>query len=265
MDKKEPEECEEIFESFSQAEQQQPSSRNSTPSARTPTSDTRGVHQITTETSMAAAIAAIAKEIKELKMSAMKCERNYPNSNWRSGGNPPGFQNRQNQYGGDREVGQNSGSSVGEKRIEEMLANQTQLLAQLMKTDQETQYKLKEHDTLLRSQQSAFLDLQRIVGDIARQLTDRSGGSFSGSTETNPKAMLKAVTTRSGKGGESERTLTSDDDEPVDDEIEMEAPGGVHERRVPASIVPNSEKRRRVRGRRRPPMLILAVFHILLA
>ncbi|KAI3695682.1 hypothetical protein L1987_78681 [Smallanthus sonchifolius] len=44
----------------------------------------------------------------------------------------------------------------------------------LVRTDQETQGKLKEHDTLLRSQQSAFLDLQRTVGDIARQLTDRS-------------------------------------------------------------------------------------------
>ncbi|KAI3807792.1 hypothetical protein L1987_23726 [Smallanthus sonchifolius] len=102
---------------------------NSTPSARTPTSATRGVHQVTTETSMAVVLAAMAKEIKELKMSAMKCE--------------------------------NSGSSAGEKRIQEMLANQTQLLAKLVKTDQETQYKQNEDDTLLRSQQSAFLDLQR--------------------------------------------------------------------------------------------------------
>ncbi|KAI3744489.1 hypothetical protein L1987_57571 [Smallanthus sonchifolius] len=213
---------------------------NSTASARTPTSATRGVHHVTTETSMAAALAAMAKEIKDLKMSTMKCEicrggydtiicpvtqqeqadclgnqktplfnsgwRNYPNSNWRCGGNLPGFQNRQNQYGRDREARQNSGSSAGEKRIEDVLATQTQFFAQLVKTDQETQYKLKEHDTLLRSQQSAFLYLQRTVGDIALQLTDRSGGSFSGSTETNPKATLKAVTTRSGKGGESEQT-----------------------------------------------------------
>ncbi|KAI3774711.1 hypothetical protein L1987_49271 [Smallanthus sonchifolius] len=265
MEKKEPEECEDMFESFAQAEQQQPSTRNSTPSARTHTSATRVVHQVTTETSMAAVLAAMVKEIKELKMSAMKCEvcrgghdtidcpvtqqeqvefignrkpplfnsgwRNYLNSNWRSGGNPPGFQNRQNQYGGEREAGQNSGSSAGEKRIVEMLANQTQLLAQLVKTDQETQYKLKEHDTLLRSQSS---------------------------TETNPKATLKAVTTHSGKGGESEQTAAYDDDEPVNEEIEMEAPRGVHERQVPTSTVPNSEfpaEKEKSEGKKKTPDL----------
>ncbi|KAI3703995.1 hypothetical protein L1987_74196 [Smallanthus sonchifolius] len=79
---------------------------------------------------------------------------------------------------------------------------------------------------------------ERTVGDIARQLTDRSGGSFSSSTETNPKASLKAVTTLSGKGIESEQTPAADDDESVDEEIEMETPTGAHERRVPASTVP---------------------------
>ncbi|KAI3732677.1 hypothetical protein L1987_63884 [Smallanthus sonchifolius] len=246
--------------------------RNYIPNARTPTSATRGVHQVNTDTSMVAALAPMAKEIKELKMSAMKCEvcrgghdsidcpvaqqeqvdflgnqkpplfnsgwRNHPNFSWRSGGNPPGFQPRQNQYGGDRDGGQHSGSSSGEKEIKEMLATQTQLLAKLVRIDQETQGKLKKHDTLLRSQQYAFLDLQRTVGDIARQLTDRSGGSFLGSTETNRKASLKAVTTHNCKGVESEQTPAADDDEPVDEEIEMETPEGAHERRVPASTVP---------------------------
>ncbi|KAI3815551.1 hypothetical protein L1987_15222 [Smallanthus sonchifolius] len=195
MDKKEPKECEEMFESFGQAEQQQPS----IPSARTPTSATRGVHQVTTETSMAAALAAMAKEIKELKMSAVKwvvCRGGHDTIDC-----PVTQQD------------QNSGSSAGEKRIEDMLATQTQLLAPLVKTDQETQYKPKEQDTLLRSQH----------------------------TETNPKSTLKAVTTHRGKGGESEQTPAYDDDEPVDEEIEMEAPRGVHDRQVPASTVPNSE------------------------
>ncbi|KAI3814002.1 hypothetical protein L1987_18741 [Smallanthus sonchifolius] len=209
---------------------------NSTPSARTPTSATRGVYQVTTETSMAAALATMAKEIKDLKMSSMKCEV------CRGGHDTIGCPvTQQEQYGGDRDGGQNSGSSAGEKRIEDMLATQTQLLSQLVRTYQETQNKLKEHDTLLRSQQSVFLDLQRTVGDIARQLTDIYGGSFSGSTETIPKATLKAVTTHSGKGGESEQTPIEVDDVPVDEEIEMEAPGGVHERRVPESTMPNSE------------------------
>ncbi|KAI3695366.1 hypothetical protein L1987_78362 [Smallanthus sonchifolius] len=212
-DKKDPEECEELFESFAQAEKQQPSTRNSIPSARTPTSATRVVHQVNTDTSMVAVLAAMAKEIKELKTSAMKCEVCR-------GGHDTIYcpVAQQEQYGRDRNGGHNSGSSSGENEIKEMLATQTQLLAQLVKTDQETQ-----------------------VGDIACQLTEKSGGSFSSSTETNPKAYLKAVTTHSCKGLESEKTPASDDDEPVDEEIEMETPEGAHERRVPASTVPKGE------------------------
>ncbi|KAI3821357.1 hypothetical protein L1987_08923 [Smallanthus sonchifolius] len=44
----------------------------------------------------------------------------------------------------------------------------------------------------------------------------------------------------SGKGGEGEHTPTYDVDEQVDEEIEMETPRGVQERRVPTSTAPNS-------------------------
>ncbi|KAK1428221.1 hypothetical protein QVD17_17050 [Tagetes erecta] len=122
---------------------------------------------------------------------------NHPNFGWRSGGNgnPPGFQPRTEQN-----QGQSSGGDNDTKEIKDILATQTQLLTQLNSKDQETQNRLREHDTILKNQQSAFLDLQRVVGDMAKKMEERPMGSFSGGTEMNPKAILKAVTTRSGKG-----------------------------------------------------------------
>ncbi|KAI3826784.1 hypothetical protein L1987_00840 [Smallanthus sonchifolius] len=87
----------------------------------------------------------------------------------------------------------------------------------------------------------------------ARTPTSATRGVHQVTTETSMDAALaamakeikdlklsamkcEAVTTRSGKGGESEQTPADDDDEPVDEEIEMEALGGVHERRVPATL-----------------------------
>ena len=115
-------------------------------------------------------------------------------------------------------------------------------MTQLVAKDAATQKTLAEHDLLLKNQQSSFLDLQRSVGDIARRLDERAPGQFSGSTQTNPNAQLKAVTTRSGKGGEIVRSpVEVEEEEPVDEEIEMEAPGRVQSRLVPASTAPNSE------------------------
>jgi len=115
-----------------------------------------------------------------------------------------------------------------------------ELLTQLVAKDASTQKTLAEHDILLKNQQSAFLDLQRSVGDIARRLDERPQGQFSGKTQPNPNAQLKAVTTRSGRGGEIVRPPI-EEDEPVDEEIEMEAPVRVQPRLVPASTTPNSE------------------------
>ncbi|KAI3744605.1 hypothetical protein L1987_57691 [Smallanthus sonchifolius] len=178
MEKKEPEECEEMFECFSLADQQQPSTRNYIPSARTHTSSIRVVHQVTPDTSMATALAAMAREIKELKKSAQRCKvcRGGHNTidcpGWRSSGNPPGFQSCQNQFGGG-DAGTRSGGSDRDKKIGKMLENQTQMLAELIMRDKETQQRLDVHDTLLRNQQSTFLDLQRTVGDIAKHLNEK--------------------------------------------------------------------------------------------
>jgi hypothetical protein len=60
-------------------------------------------------------------------------------------------------------------------------------LNKIMSKDEHTQQKLAEHDALLKNQQSAFLDLQRVVGDISKILGKRPEGQFSGSTEPNPK------------------------------------------------------------------------------
>ncbi|KAD3066469.1 hypothetical protein E3N88_34349 [Mikania micrantha] len=132
-----------------------------------------------------------------------------------------------------------------------------ELLTQLVAKDATTQKILHEHDVLYKNQQSAFLDLQRTVGDIAKRLDERPQGHFPGQPQTNPNAHVKAVTTRSGRGGgevfippvlveveESERLVPPvdlDEEEPVDEEIEMETPGRVPPRLVPASTAPNSE------------------------
>ncbi|KAD4385354.1 hypothetical protein E3N88_25522 [Mikania micrantha] len=175
--------------------------------------------------------------------------RNHPNFNWRSSGHPPGFQSgsSNNQGQGHSSVSHPShtpgagrsssgGSSGGSmSKIEE-------LLTQLVAKDANTQKTLAEHDILLKNQQSAFLDLQRSVGDIAKRLDERPQGQFSGNTQANPNAHVKAVTTRSGRGSVSvEPPVEVEEEEPVDEEIEMETPGGVHMRPVPASTVPISE------------------------
>ncbi|KAI3798295.1 hypothetical protein L1987_33566 [Smallanthus sonchifolius] len=223
MERLEPDECEEMFESFAQDEQQHPHSvRNSIPTTRAPASSPRGVHQVTPETSVVAALASMSNEIKELKLSAQRCHvcrgghntrdcpvnnqehvsfagnqnRGYNNYNsfgsgWRSSNNPSGFNARQYQYGG-AEGGASSGSSVNIKKIEEMIENQTQLLAQLVQNDRDARQRLDSHDTLLKNQQSTFQDLQRTVGGIAQSLEDRQGGPSSSSN-----ASVMAVSVRS--------------------------------------------------------------------
>ena len=101
------------------------------------------------------------------------------------------------------------------------------LLSQLLVKDQATQRTLEDHATLLKNNHSSFLDLQRQVGDIARQLQERPPGQFSGNTKPNPSGSVKAISTRSGRTlGEVVRpeSVEIEEEEPVDEEIEMEAP-----------------------------------------
>ncbi|KAD6795094.1 hypothetical protein E3N88_05990 [Mikania micrantha] len=289
MGKRDVAECNDLFESFAQAEYEQRSSnRNSTPITSS-SSSLRGVHHVNTDTSVAAALEALARDVKDLKMRVDRCEicrgghatseclvsqeqanfvggqgrfgqshnpgwGNSQNQTYRSSGNPPGFHHSYSQNQGQGQpsgsTGSTSGAGGGLGRIEE-------LLTQLVAKDATTQKILHEHDVLLKNQQSAFLDLQRTVGDIAKRLDERPQGQFPGQPQTNPNAHVKAVTTRSGGGRgevfmppvlveveESERVIPPvdvDEEEPVDEEIEMETPGRVQPRLVPASTAPNSE------------------------
>ncbi|XP_076952082.1 uncharacterized protein LOC143625695 [Bidens hawaiensis] len=105
-------------------------------------------------------------------------------------------------------------------RLEEMMQ-------QILNRDQVTQKTLTDHDFLLKNQQSAMLDMQRTIGDIDRQLNERPPGQFSGSTQQNPAAPIKAITTRSGRvlGPKVRKNeVEVEDEEVMDEEIEMEVP-----------------------------------------
>ncbi|XP_076910052.1 uncharacterized protein LOC143567541 [Bidens hawaiensis] len=115
-------------------------------------------------------------------------------------------------------------------------------MQQIITRDQVTQKTLAEHDLLLKNQQSAMLDMQRTIGDIARHLDERPPGQFSGSTQQNPAAQINAISTRSGRvlGPETEIEVEKSD-EFVDEEIVLETPRRVQPRLDPASTAPTSE------------------------
>ncbi|KAI3824786.1 hypothetical protein L1987_06257 [Smallanthus sonchifolius] len=278
MDKLEPAEYEEMFESFALAEHQQPSTRTSIPSARAPASSPRGVDQVTLDTSVAAALAAMENEIKEMKLSSQSSEvcrgshdtrdcpvnhqeqvsfagnqnpnlgyNNYNNtygSGWRSGNNPPWFNALHNQYGGVK-AGASSGSSVSIRKIEEMIENQTQMLAHSVQQDRDARERLDAYDTLFKYQQSAFQDLQHMVGDIAKSLRDRQGGPSSG-----PNASVMAVSIRS-RGVEKEVSHNTDYGIPsLEEEVES---AEVTEPRT--SVKAMSTRSRRVEEKESPPVV----------
>ncbi|XP_076907101.1 uncharacterized protein LOC143563450 [Bidens hawaiensis] len=304
LEKLDIDECESLFESFTLAEQQEPSARGA---SKTTTSSARGIYQVLNDTTIAAALEAMQKDIRELKKIAQKCEicreghdtvdcpvdqqekvdylgnqnqganaygnsgwRNNSNYGWRSGGNAQGFQQRQEHVSDPEAVGSlSAGKSSGmDPDLKELLTKQSTMLSHLIDRDNSTQQRLAEHDTLLKNQQSSFLEMSRKVDEMMKQmLPNKQVGAFQGSTELNPKTHLKAVTTRSGRGGDRER-LPADDEEPVDEEIEMEIPVRTHERRVPASTASNGGllQRKLLRRRlkiRRVPKSILLEFRIL--
>ena len=87
------------------------------------------------------------------------------------------------------------------------------------------------------------MDLQRSVSELAKRFDEKPGGSFRLNTDPNPRGHVKAVTTRSGRGGEVELPppVIEVDDEPVDEEIELKTLAGVPLRLDPASTAPSSE------------------------
>ncbi|KAD6796712.1 hypothetical protein E3N88_07608 [Mikania micrantha] len=263
MGKRDVAECNDLFESFAQAEYEQRSSnRNSTPIASS-SSSKRGVHHVNVDTSVAAALESLARDVKELKMRVDRCEicrGGHATSEClvsQEQANYVGGQGQFGHYPQNQGQGQPSGSSGSTSGAGGGLGRIEELLAQLVAKDATTQKILHEHDVLLKNQQSAFLDLQRTVGDIAKRLDERPQGQFPGQPQTNPNAHVKAVTTRSGGGGgerfippvlveveKCERVVPpvdSEEEEPVDEEIEMENPERVPPRLVPASTAPNNE------------------------
>ncbi|KAD7116998.1 hypothetical protein E3N88_04266 [Mikania micrantha] len=161
--------------------------------------------------------------------------RNQPGFTWKSG-NPPGFNSRPPMQNLFREPGQSSGE-YGEKKptLEEMMQQQAQLLTQFI-TESKAQH--KEHDTMIKSQGAALQNLERQVSQIASQLGERQSGSLPSKTEENPRGYAKAITTRSGMSTGTEKPVAepAEDEEVMDEEIEMEAPGEVQPTRlVPAS------------------------------
>ncbi|KAK1430086.1 hypothetical protein QVD17_12590 [Tagetes erecta] len=168
-------------------------------------------------------------------------------SNWRSG-NPPGFAPRQSLFQTPSD-GQSSGESKSElseflKRNEESQSRTNKLLESIVMQGearhQEQLKKNQEFELMFRNQGSTIQSLERTMGEIANRLTDRPTGSFPSSTQVNPNATAKAVTTRSGRKLELEKPVEVE--EPVDEEIEMETPAGnVHPRLHPASTAQSSE------------------------
>ncbi|KAD2392754.1 hypothetical protein E3N88_39731 [Mikania micrantha] len=78
-------------------------------------------------------------------------------------------------------------------------------------------------------------------------MTAINNSQFNGRDDEDAPAHIArltriCVTTRSGRGGERvDPPVEVVEEEPVDEEIEMETPGGVHMRPVPASTTPSSE------------------------
>ncbi|KAI3762510.1 hypothetical protein L1987_52940 [Smallanthus sonchifolius] len=289
MGKKSVADCNDLFESFAHADIDHcATSRTSIPVTST-SSTARGVNQVGSDSKVASQLDYITKELLEIKKKVDRCEvcrgghdtvdcptltleqveyiagqNRGPtnpfnnNSNWRSNnnfrssGNPPDFPSGQYQSrgpgfyssGGSNQQGQfgssGSGSNTGVK-------------------DQSTQRTLEEHATYLKNNHSNFLDLQRQVGDIARQLQERPPGQFLGNTKPNPSGQLKAISTRSGRTlGEVviPESVEVEDEEPVDEEIEMETPGKVQSRLNPASTAHTEEPQVESSAQKQPKQVV---------
>ncbi|XP_021979470.1 uncharacterized protein LOC110875582 [Helianthus annuus] len=245
MGKKTVTECIDLFESFAHSDMEY-STTSKTSIPVTTSSATRGVNQVGLDSSVAAALEGLKQELNEIKKKVDRCEvyrghdvidcptltleqvevivghsrgrfnnsnSNY-NSNWRGGGNnscfrssgnPPGFPSSQYKNRGPG-LYTSSGSGQGA--------------------------------------QFSGSDIQRTVGGLAKQLQENPPGQFSRNTYPNPaNHPAKAITTRSGKSlGEVVReSVEVEDEEEVDEEIEMEAPGKVQNRLDPASTAHTEE------------------------
>ena len=129
------------------------------------------------------------------------------------------------------------------KRHEESHSRTNKLLESIVmqgETRHQGQLKKNQEFELMFRNQGSTQSLERTMGEIADRMSDRPTGSFPSSTQVNPNATAKAVTTRSGRRLGKE--IPVEIEEPVDEEIEMETPAGdVHSRLRPASTAQPSE------------------------
>ncbi|PWA55153.1 hypothetical protein CTI12_AA434730 [Artemisia annua] len=70
---------------------------------------------------------------------------------------------------------------------------------QNQRKNQETIWGIKmEYDGVLKSQANAIRKLEAQLGNLAKTIKDRSAGELRSTTETNPRDLAHAITTRSG-------------------------------------------------------------------
>ncbi|XP_022031026.1 uncharacterized protein LOC110931966 [Helianthus annuus] len=161
-----------------------------------------------------------------------------------------GGSNQQVQFGSSGDQFNSGGSnSQGSNNqdlgsgLDEIKAMLSQILVENQaseRTLEATQRTLEDHAVFLKNNHSNFLDLQRKVSDIDRQLQERCSGQFSGNSQPNTvNHHVKAISTRSGlelrKVGPP--PVRVEEEEPMDDEIELEAPPLEKSVRSPVKIV----------------------------
>ncbi|XP_076951123.1 uncharacterized protein LOC143624312 [Bidens hawaiensis] len=75
-------------------------------------------------------------------------------------------------------------------------------MAKILRRDERSrstnEAKFAEHDAMLKNQAATLANLERHVGEIVSQLSERAPGKLPSNTETNPRGFAKAVTIRSG-------------------------------------------------------------------
>ncbi|XP_035841271.1 uncharacterized protein LOC110924024 [Helianthus annuus] len=226
-------ECNDLFQSFAHSDMDY-STTSRTPIPVHTTSAGRGVNQVSLDPSVVAAIVErvreelrqeMRQELSEIKKKVDRCEvcrgghdtiecptLTLEQVKFIAGQSRGQFSNNNNLFNSSW---QGSGSSSGYR---------------------------SSGDPLLKSQQSTLLDLQRTVGDIARQLRESPSGQFSGTIHP-VNHSVKAITTRSGVslGEVARESAELESDAEVDEEIEMKAPGKVQHRLGPASTAHTEE------------------------
>ncbi|KAI3818001.1 hypothetical protein L1987_11803 [Smallanthus sonchifolius] len=128
---------------------------------------------------------------------------------------------------------QGQGSSSGPPPTPEGKSNLEDMVARLL-ANSESQNQLAEkqnrymeecfhtHETELRNQKASIQTIENQVGQIAELLSDRPPGGLPSNTEPNPKAHVKAITLRSGRGTRPDPHVPVD--ESSEEEVAIEIP-----------------------------------------